>query len=297
VLAGRRYSVPWLAKADPVAALIVAGIVVYVSWRLARQTIDALLDGAPAGVRSKIIAEVSRVNGVLGVDRVRIRRGGSKYFADVSLAMSRNVTFQKSEQVANEAAAVIRQLLPGADVVVNAVARASQRESLFDRIRAVATRNNLNVHDISVQDVNGELHVEQHVELDERMPLKDAHERVTRLESELRSDIPEIAAILTHIESEPATIETSDGSVNATDLERRIKSVGRGFPEVIDTHELVFRRVKGRLFLSLHCTLKDDLPLARVHDIQTAMESRFRQEMPELFRVLIHPEPLTDNRR
>ena len=49
VLVGRTYSVPWLAKADPIAALIVACIVVYVSWRLARQTIDSLLDGAPAG--------------------------------------------------------------------------------------------------------------------------------------------------------------------------------------------------------------------------------------------------------
>lgn len=297
VLTGRAYSLPWLAKADSIAALVVACIVVYVSWRLARETVDALLDGAPAGVRSKIIGAVSRVNGVLAVDRVRIRRGGSKYFADVSVALPRNVTFQKSEQVANEAASSIRELLPGADVVVNAVARAGQRESLFDRIRAVATRNNLNVHDISVQDVNGELHVEQHVELDERMQLKDAHEAVTRLESEMRGEISEISAILTHIESEPATIETIDGVVRASDLERRIQSVGQSFPEVLDTHELVFKRVNGRLFLSLHCTLKDDLPLARVHDIQTAMESRFRQEMPELFRVLIHPEPQTDNRR
>ena len=38
VMAGRRYSLPWLAKADPIAALVVACIVVYVSWRLARQT-------------------------------------------------------------------------------------------------------------------------------------------------------------------------------------------------------------------------------------------------------------------
>ena len=297
VLLGRTYSIPWLAKADPIAALAVACIVVYVSWRLARQTIDALLDGAPAGIRSKIIGEVSRVDGVLEIDRVRIRRGGSKYFADVSIAMSRNVTFQKSEQVANEVASGIRALLPEADVVVNAVARASRGESLFDRIRAVATRNNLNVHDISVQDMHGSLHVEQHVELDERMALKEAHDRVTRLESEMRSEIPEISNILTHIESEPATIETSDGPVEAPSFESRIQSVTFAFPEVVDTHDLMFKRVAGRLYLSLHCTMKDDLPLARVHDIQTAMESRFRQEVPDLFRVLIHPEPLTDNRR
>ena len=297
VLAGRTYSVPRLAKADPIAALVVACIVVYVSWRLARQTIDALLDGAPAGVRAKIIATVSSVDGVLEIDRVRIRRGGSKYFADVSIAMSRNVTFQKSEQVANEVSSGIRELLPGADVVVNAVARASRGESLFDRIRAVATRNNLNVHDISVQDIHGALHVEQHVELDERMPLKEAHDRVTRLESEMRHDVPEISSILTHIESEPATIETSDGLVDAPSFETRIQSVTSAFPEVVDAHDLMFKRVAGRLYLSLHCTMKDDLPLARVHDIQTALESRFRQEVPDLFRVLIHPEPQTDNRR
>jgi cation diffusion facilitator family transporter len=297
VMAGRNYSIPWLAKADPIAALVVACIVVYVSWRLARQTIDALLDGAPAGVRSKIIDAVSRIDGVLEIDRVRIRRGGSKYFADVSIAMSRNVTFQKSEQVANEVSSAIRELLPGADVMVNAVARASRGESLFDRIRAVATRNNLNVHDISVQDIHGALHVEQHVELDERMPLKEAHDRVTRLETEMRHDVPEISSILTHIESEPATIETSDGVVDAPSFESRIQSVAEAFPEVVDAHDLMFKRVAGRLYLSLHCTMKDDLPLARVHDIQTALESRFRQEVPDLFRVLIHPEPQTDNRR
>jgi divalent metal cation (Fe/Co/Zn/Cd) transporter len=297
VLVGRTYHLPWLANADPIAALAVAGIVVYVSWRLARQTIDALLDAAPAGIRSQIIDKVAKVDGVLAVERVRIRRGGSKYFADVSVAMSRTVTFQKSEQVANQVVSEVRYLLPGADVMVNATARASHGESLFDRVRAVATRNNLNVHDISVQDLNGALHVEQHVELDERLSLKDAHDRVTRLESEMQADIPEIASILTHIESEPATIETTDGVLQAPSFERRVQGVTASFPEVIDAHDLLFKRVSGRLYLSLHCTMKDELPLAKVHDVQTAIEGRIRQELPDVFRVLIHPEPQTDNRR
>src|SRR5205085_4148549 len=47
VLTGRYFQVGWLRDADPIAALVVAGVVVYVSWRLARKTIDALLDAAP----------------------------------------------------------------------------------------------------------------------------------------------------------------------------------------------------------------------------------------------------------
>src|ERR1700746_110138 len=63
VFMGRALHVDRLRVAGPGAALVVAGIVVHVSWRLARKTIDALLDAAPAGVRSKIIDAVRRVQG------------------------------------------------------------------------------------------------------------------------------------------------------------------------------------------------------------------------------------------
>src|SRR5208282_4115620 len=74
VILGRKYGVVWLRNADPVAALFVAGVVVWVSTRLARKTIDALLDAAPAGARGKILAAVREVSGLLEVDRIRIRR-------------------------------------------------------------------------------------------------------------------------------------------------------------------------------------------------------------------------------
>ncbi len=297
VLLGRRFSVEWLRDADPIAALFVAGVVVYVSWRLARRTIDALLDAAPAGVRSKIISAVSRVDGLLEVDRVRIRRAGNRYFADLSIGLSRNVTFQRSEQVSEAVTEAVHNVLPEADVVVHSVPRALNTENIFDRVRAVATRNNLNVHDVSVQDLRGNLHVEQHLELDERLSLKEAHDRVTVLEAEIRRDVPEISSILTHIESEPATIEPGDEMVRDARLEKRLKAIAAEFPEILDMHDVQIKRVRGRLYVSCHCTMSDDLPLTRVHDISTQLEIRIKQEAPELFRVLIHPEPRTDNRR
>src|ERR1700739_3651008 len=210
VLVGRALQVGWLRDADPVAAIGVAGIVVHVSWRLARKTTDALLDAAPAGVRSKIIDAVGRVQGVIEVDRVRIRRAGNRYFADVSVGLARTVTFQHSGQVAAAVTDAVHRVLPDADVTVNSIPRADRTENIFDQIRAVATRHNLNVHDVSVQDLHGRLHVEQHLELDERLSLKEAHDRVTALEAEMRDEVPKISSILTHIESEPATIESGD---------------------------------------------------------------------------------------
>jgi cation diffusion facilitator family transporter len=297
VLLSRVYRLDWLRNADPIAALFVAGVVVSVSWRLARRTVDALLDAAPAGVRVEIINAVSHVDGVLEVGRVRIRRAGNHYFADLAVGLARTVTFQRSEQLVEAVTDAVHSILPEADVTVQPLPRAQRSENIFDRIRAVATRHNLNVHDISVQDLHGRLHVEQHVELDERMSLKSAHDQVTELEADMRQDVPEIADILTHIESEPATIETGDELIRDAELEKRLKSAAKQFPEILDLHDFVIKLVRGRLYVSCHCTLSDDLSLARVHDVQTELEIRFKQAAPELFRVLIHPEPSTDNRR
>jgi cation diffusion facilitator family transporter len=297
VLVGRKFGVQWLINADPVAALFVGGVIIFVSTRLARKTIDALLDTAPVDARSRIITTVRKVSGVLEVDRVRIRRAGNRYFADVSIGLARSVTFQRSGQVADEVTRAVHDVLPNTDVVVHSAPRPALSENIFDRVRAVATRHNLNVHDVSVQDLDGRLHVEQHIEMDEQLPLKEAHDRVSLMEDEIRVEVPEIASILTHIESEPATIEPGEQIVRNADLEERLKAVAAEFPEILDTHDLEVKHVRDHVYVSCHCTFSDDLPLARVHELSTALEIRFKQAAPELFRVLIHPEPSTDNRR
>ena len=242
VLVGRNLGISWLIDADPVAALFVAGVIMFVSTRLARRTVDALLDTAPPGARGKIMGALRNVEGLLEVDRVRIRRAGNRYFADVSVGLARNVTFQKSGQVADEVTRAVNHVLPNTDVVVHSVPRPASAENIFDRVRAVATLHNLNVHDVSVQDLDGQLHVEQHLELDENMPLKQAHDQVSVLESEIRTEIPEIKSILTHIESEPATIEAGEQIERDSRLEAKLKAVANNFPEIpVSKHRCFLR--------------------------------------------------------
>jgi cation diffusion facilitator family transporter len=315
--AGGRYSISWLEYADPVAALVVAGVILSVSWRLARQTVDALLDATPTTdptsnhpltkdqLRNNLIHDLNAIPGVLSVDRLRTRRSGANYFADVTLGMPRNLTFQRSEQLTLAATDAVQRHLPGADVVVHTVPTASIAESVHDRVRAVAARRNLTIHEITVQQVDGGLHVEQHLEVDERMPLRQAHELVTNLEAEIRREVPAITSILTHIESEPATIEQPASLERDRELELRLRRVAAGFPEILDIHEVFVTRsgasgakhAGDHIQVSCHCTLPDELPMARVHAVITALEGAFKLDAPEVDRLLIHPEPATDNRR
>lgn len=301
---GQRWHIPQLELADPIAAVIVSGIILHVTYKLARSTIDVLTDATPTETRAQtrdLMRELAAIDGVLSVDRVRTRRSGPDYFADVTLGMPRNLTFQRSEQITMAATDAVRRHLPGADVVVHSVPTASRAESVHDRIRAVAARSNLAIHDVSVQEFNHTLHVEQHLEVDETMSLRAAHALVTQLESEMRREIPEISTILTHIESEPATIERPESLERDRQLEVRLRRAASAFPEILDIHEVFVTRTHNngadRIQVNCHCTLPDDLPMSKVHEIITALEGVFKLDAPEVSRLLIHPEPATDNRR
>lgn len=295
--AGARWHVGWLELADPIAALVVSAIILKISWSLARRTMDVLLDAAPAQARRDLIRELSKLDGVMDVDRLRLRRSGSSYFADLTLGMARNLTFQRSQQVVEDATTAVQRILPEADVVVHTMPRASRAESVFDRVRAVASRSNLTIHDVSVREFDGKLRVEQHVEVDETMTLRAAHDFVTSLESEMLREVPEVATILTHIESEPATIERAASLERERELEARLRNASTAFPEILDIHEVVVSKIGEHIQVSCHCTLPDGLPMARVHELITELESSFRLDCAEAHRVLIHPEPATDNRR
>jgi cation diffusion facilitator family transporter len=302
---GERLHIPALEYADPVAALIVAAIILKVTWRLARQTIDSLLDATPPEVREQIrrdlVRDIESIDGIIAVDRVRVRRSGSNYFVDLTLALPRNLTFQRSEQITFAATAAVQSLLPEADVVIHTIPTATLGENVFDRIRAVAARSNLAIHDVSVQQYDDALHVEQHLEVPETMSLRDAHDIATQLETDMRREVPGISTLLTHIESEPATIAIAAQVDASQNLERQLRSTARHFPDILDIHEITLTRGHGgaanSVQVNCHVTLPDDMPMETVHAIITNFESEFRLDHPQVARVLIHPEPATDNRR
>jgi cation diffusion facilitator family transporter len=303
--AGEKLHVSALEYADPIAALVVAAIILWVTWKLAQRVVDSLLDATPpelrAEIQSDLIKELKATGGVLGVERLRVRRSGSDYFVDLTLSLPRNLTFQRSEQITFAATEAVQKRLPGADVVIHTVPTAALGESVFDRIRAVAARSNLAIHDVSVQQFDGVLHVEQHLEVPETMSLRQAHDVATQLETDMRREIPGIASLLTHIESEPATIADKAQMEASHTLENQLRMTASHFPEIVDVHEITVTRGHGgaanSVQVNCHCTLPDDLPMEAVHEIITNFESEFRLDHPQVSRVLIHPEPATDNRR
>jgi cation diffusion facilitator family transporter len=113
------FNIPSLAQADAVAALIVAGIVVFVSLQLGRRTIAGLLDEIPVGLRDEVVDIVKQVPGVRKVKHVRLRWSGAEAFVDVVITARKDVSFKRSHQIATNAEQAIQEYLPEAEVTVH----------------------------------------------------------------------------------------------------------------------------------------------------------------------------------
>src|SRR5512136_3151431 len=109
----------WMHKADSVAALVVAVIVIYISGQLGWRTISALLDTAPKGLAEKIESVAASVPGVVDAHAIRIRASGAHTFIDMHVTMNGNLTLNAAHDATETIENAVRELISPADVTVH----------------------------------------------------------------------------------------------------------------------------------------------------------------------------------
>src|SRR5512139_2528972 len=109
----------FLSKADAIAA-IVAIIVIFVSLQMAKRTVQALLDTAPAKLSGEIKTAVEAVPGVVECHHVRVREAGPYLFVDAHVALAGNPPLSEAHDIVLKIEEVIRRIAPRSDVTVHA---------------------------------------------------------------------------------------------------------------------------------------------------------------------------------
>lgn len=109
----------FLKQADAVAAMAVAGIVVYVSLELGARTVQGLLDTAPKGMPEKITAIVEAVPGVINCHHVRVRGSGPSLFVDIHALMDPNLSIVEAHDLTEKIEQAVQAAIPHVDVTVH----------------------------------------------------------------------------------------------------------------------------------------------------------------------------------
>lgn len=313
---GQMIGVPWLSRADAVSALGVSLIVIWVSFRLVRETLDVLLDRAPERLVLALERAAGTLEGVVDVRRVRLRRAGNKLFADVVVGAPRTATFEHAhavtEAVERTARNVVRASSPQSevDVVVHVEPAATPAETTAQGIHYLALELGLRAHDVRVRVLETKtgspsaLEADLHLEVDPELDLKSAHDAATRLERAIYRAYPVVRRVTTHLEAPDVAIEhRRDVSAEQSKLVTQVRKIADGVAGTGSCHEVHVYQVmnsaqrqrptpENPLYdLVLHCTFSGAAPIQQVHVQAEEIERALRAKLPPLGAVLIHTEP------
>jgi len=278
---------------DAVAAIGVALLVLFVSYRLGRRTIDALMDRVPRGLNERMMSAIRSVDGVEEVRSIRLRPSGAKVFVDATVAIRRTIPFEQVHAIVDTVEAAIQRTHTDVDVVIHPEPFAGKDESIADKVRMIVVRKGLRMpHNMEVHKIGGTYHVDFDLEYQQGKTFDQAHRLTSRIEQEIHSALPSVEKVTIHMEEyQPDEAELRDVTVGETNLRDSIQKTVLANKEIAACTDIVLLKSGKKFNLTLTCQIDRTKTLEQVHQVISEVEARLYEGFRQLRRVTIHAEP------
>jgi cation diffusion facilitator family transporter len=279
-------------KADSIAALFVAGLVLLAAVRLMRRNVDVLMDIVPAAAEEAARRAIVGIRPSIDLRRIRMRQAAGRYFADVVIGVSIDAAVGQGHAAADAVEHAVQTVLPDADVVVH-VEPLGDRAAVRERAHAAAlgVRRVREVHNVSVLSLDGGTEISLHLKLPGNLSLDEAHEIAEDVERAIVAALPEVTSVQTHLEplAEVAagTRPTASAVADERELVARIVRDEIG----VEPDDLRFVHTDDGLVAYLTVRLDAGTVLADAHMEASRIEELVRRERPDIVDVVVHTEP------
>ncbi len=282
-----------LTRADAVAALGVAAIVLTVSWRMACRAVAGLMDGGAEAETRRVEEALAAMAPAFQIRQVRVRESGARYFVDLVAAVPPTLRVDDAHEICDILEEVVEQVLPGAETVTHFEPEEAGRRDLYAAAHHLAVLHGLGIHALALTTLNDGLHAFVHIELPPDMELREAHARVSAYERDLARRIGAVH-VVSHIEpserneaeARPPDTPAGRGVVMGT-----LREVMAEHPDLGPAYDEEIWMMGNRTELSFRCRADADMTVAEAHRRATRVEDDLRRRLPGLGRVSIHVEP------
>lgn len=278
--------------ADPLAALFVAVIVIQAGYKLGKRTIDVLVDAAPIGLSEKINKLLGPIEGIISIEKVRVRPVGANVFIDIKINVSRKLALVNVEKIKAVIEQRIKKIMPEAEISIDAVPLTVDNETIMERVQIVASHHNLFVHDITIYELKRKKYLNYDLEVDDSLSIQKAHKIATHLEDSIEKELGLDIEINTHIEPVKSEIINSE-AVSIKDekiITNKIKVIVDKIPEIKGVHNIKIKKDQDKLFISLHCNFASNISLSESHRLSSCLEYLIREQITAVERVVVHAE-------
>ncbi|NHJ12983.1 MAG: cation-efflux pump [Candidatus Thorarchaeota archaeon] len=284
--------------ADPLSAIGVAIVILFVSAKLSKRAADALLDRAPRGIDEEVKRICLSTPGVLECRRTRVRESGHQMFLDVVIAVEKGTSVDEAHHIADALEQALRRLNHNVDCVVHvepiSIDDAIQEEvDVYALLHMLARKEPriLGVHKVRITMTESHTYIAADLEMPSDMTVEQAHEITDQMEERLSEAIPNLQRVTLHIDVERREHGASYAMTNRKEMISEIKEIVERVSDAHDCHGVVVTEGSSGLIVSLDCYVSATMSLGESHDIAESVENLVKQRFPEVELVYVHAEP------
>jgi len=281
--------------ADPVASLGVAVIVIYISFRLGKRTIDVLVDRSPeSSLVADIRAEILSIKEVEEVKSLRVRISGEKIFVDTVVELPRLLPFERAHALVDEIESKVRSVRDGIDVVVHAEPVKTDKETIVDKIKFAAENVEGNVHEIEVFSTKSGLVMDLHLEVTDAETIESAHRKADILEAAIRKQVENVDHVFIHIDKPSLKTKTAATlNLQTSDLPERLLDYVKQKRGIVNCGNMNFTESDSGIRVAMICQFNETFSLEDTVKIVNELEVEIVKQFPRISRVVIHQEPVS----
>jgi cation diffusion facilitator family transporter len=274
---------------DFVAALILGVLLVVLSIKLIYKTALDLTDIISPELVKNVRDIATSTKGVIDANPILMRRSGETYFADITISLRGDTSFDKAHEISNSVERNIKNKISNASITIHFEPNWKDvplDAKILDIAKSVDGVKD--VHNVSTHKTKGKTFSDLHVMVDKEINLSSAHKISEIVEQKIHENIPEIAHSTIHLE--PFVTVPEKFNVEDTITEDEIKEVLEKYPEIKKIGRIVSLSFENILKIDIDCSFDKELSIEKVHDLTSKIEHVIRTQIKNAV-ITIHPEP------
>ncbi|MFZ8936873.1 MAG: cation-efflux pump [Nitrosopumilaceae archaeon] len=275
---------------DFIAALILGGVLAVLSLKLIYKTSQELTDIISPELVKKVRQIISNTEDVIEVGAILMRRSGDTVFADVTISLRGDTSFDKAHEISNRVEKNIKKEITNSEITIH-FEPTWENVPLDSKIYDIAKNipGVKGVHNVSTHKSKGKTFSNLHVMVDREINLYSAHKISEIVEEKIQESIPEIEHVTIHLEPFLTVPESFNIEDKAT--ERKIREILNKYPEIKNIGRIVSLNFENILKIDIDCSFDRNLSIEKVHDLTSEIEHLIRAEIQNAV-ITIHPEPV-----
>ncbi len=275
---------------DFVAALILGVVLGILSLKLIHKTALELTDIISPELVKKVKEIVVNTEGVIEVEAILMRRSGDTIFADVTISLRGDTSFDRAHEISSRVENNIKNKISNAAITIHF-------EPDWKNVPLDAKINDIaksvdgvkGVHNIISHKTKGKTYSNLHVMVDREINLYSAHKISEVIEQKIQENIPEIEHVTIHLE--PFLTVPINLNVEDKITEEKIREILKKYTAIKKIGRIVSLNFENILKIDIDCSFDKESSIEKVHDLTSEIEHVIRTQIKNAV-ITIHPEPI-----